>query len=124
MDKPSFKKYLINSIYAYVDKENMNNKKVIIITTTGYIYGTLVKDHSYFGMNQYSLHEYTNNLFEQYCIEYDLPEKRLNDNDGFLELVDAIVYIPNPNSFDSHNRFSSLFVFYDQIVSIAIGDPL
>ena len=115
MTKISLKKHIIKSL----SNLSSDNNKLVFITAAGIIsgYQSEINDKSNIRTASSSMSMTAGTLLKDY--EQNIQSlKDINENDGFILLKDVTIN-------NGHSAFStpSFFLFFDQVIAVAIGNP-
>lgn len=122
MEKESFKKYVIKMFSAMPCSEAFLQNEVCLVTALGIITGRFSLKHIPESESSGSLSEKTfhtqmfDEIFLNYCENYNIEPSSLSGNDGAIVLND--VKILNNGVIAEMNE---LVVFFDQIIAISLG---
>lgn len=112
----TLKKYLSIALAKSVDIDELAKNRLVILTAAGTIIGKLASDND--DKDQKLVTELVGNIASNYAKEFNVDiSKDLQDNDGYMTLVDARLLSSNGLVRD----FKTLTVFFDQIIGITIG---
>ena len=123
MEIKSFKKELIQKYSFLTTTEGMETNKVILVTAIGIIQGTfmLLPDESETTntiTNDLLMAKLTERFVDDYRSENKIAEDEpLPGNDGGICLKDVCI-----KSANTTFNLPFLFVFYDQIIAVTIGN--
>ena len=121
MDKiPSFKKFFIGNYTSLTTYNDFKHKKIIILTATGIIEGTLsIKGQYPTNESRELLHISLDTISKNYKSTFNIESSApLKGNDGLLAL-DNVTLITNNGA---KINFENLIVFFDEIIAITLDN--